>query len=339
MRKKMMQFFHKSLTALILFSLVITALIGCGGDAQTQSQPRYLTNSQSAITQVLNWYPEPEHGGLYAAQMKDLYKQEGLNVTIQPGAPQVSPLQIVVAGHAQFGLADASELLMARQEGLPVVALAAFFQTTPQALIYHKSQDIKDFKDLNGRKVYVSPGARYWQHIKKKYELDQVQELKYNGQFANFMADETSVVQGYLTSEPFILAEQGVKTDWLPVSESGYAPYQSVLFTTEGFLKQNPDVVKKYVQATIEGWRYYMRFSGVVNPYIQQFNPDVKLSVMNATAKAQKNWILRGEAETQGIGYMTKERWAQTQQQLIEMGEMKKEVDLDKVFTTEYLPE
>ena len=334
--------------------LMASALSACGSkdpakdaSAQPQATTAATGAAQSkpaeekktvAVTQVTNWFAEPEHGGQYAALMKGYYKDAGFDMTIMPGGPQVSAAQIVASGKAQFGMIQGDDLIIARQQGIPLVAIAAAFQKNPQGLIYHKGQPIKDFADLNGRKVYVASAAGYWEFIKKKYKLDTVQDMKYTGQLVNFINDPTAVTQGYITAEPYALKQQGFDTEMLLNADSGYNPYANVMFTTEKMIKEHPDQVKAFVEASIKGWDYYKDHSDEVNPKIKESNPDMTLDAMKYGAEKQKELVYGGDAATNGVGTMTKERWGTLIKQLAEIGVLKNEEDVSKVFTTEFLP-
>jgi NitT/TauT family transport system substrate-binding protein len=289
------------------------------------------------VTQVTNWFAEPEHGGQYAALMKGFYEEAGLDMTITPGGPQVSATQIVSSGNAEFGMTQADSLLLAREQGIPIVAIAATFQKNPQGLIYHAGQNIHDFPDLNGRTVYVAPGAGYWEYLKLKYHLD-VNEMAYNGSLANFINDPTSATQGYITSEPFSLKREGVETGILLHADSGYDPYANVLFTTEKMIEEKPELVRAFVEASVKGWDYYKDHYAEVNPFIQQYNPDLPLDALEYGATAQMDFVYGGDAASGGVGIMTEERWRTLADQMLEIGMLKEDPDVSKAFTNAFLP-
>ncbi|MFC5468011.1 ABC transporter substrate-binding protein [Cohnella suwonensis] len=290
------------------------------------------------VTQIVGWFPQPEHGGQYAALMKDFYKEAGLDMTIEPGGPQINPVQLLTSGKVQFAMSKADDLLIARAEGVPVVALAGIFQKTPQALMYHKEEPVRDFSELNGRKVYTQAGIAYWEYIKKRYKLDDVEEMVYNGQMANFTADSKAVTQVYGTNEPFYVQQEGVEVGLMWVADSGYAPYDNVLITTESYLKDHPDIVKAYVQASIKGWDYYKDQFEEVNPFIKEQNPDLNAEAMTYASNTMKELVYGGDAAANGTGYMSLERWETLKQQMTELGLLKEDLDLSKAFTTEFLP-
>lgn len=305
------------------------------------ASPASTTATKAVVpaTVVLNWFAEPEHGGNFAALAKGFYKDAGFDMTLMPGGPQVSSTQIVASGKAQFGMANGDDILVARQEGIPIVAIATSMQKSPQAVFYHKEDTaIKDFGDLNGHKVYVASTASFWQFIKKKYKLDSAQEMKYTGQLVNFVSDPKALTQGYVTSEPFTLSQQKVEHGTLLIADSGYNIYAGVYFTTEKMIAEHPDQVKAFVEATVKGWDYYKDHSDEINPSVQQKNPDMGLDMMKYSAAKEMDFVFGGDAATKGTGIMTKERWTEVQKQLVDVGVLKTAENIDKVFTTQFLP-
>lgn len=327
----MMKKKKKTCLPFLLIALLAGAITGCGSGAQTTQQKQ--------ITQVLDWFVQPTHGGLFAAQAQSYYKDAGLDVTIQPGGPQVSSIQIVAAGKADFGMQSADALLIARDQGIPVVAVAAFLQKGPSALFFHKEDSIKDFADLNNRKVYAALSAPYWEYLKKSYKLQHVQEMQFTGQYANFVNDPKAVTQGYVTNTPADLGKQGVEVNHLLVADSGYNPYYSVIFTSESYLKEHPEEVKAYVQASLKGWEYYKENNESVSKLLKEHSKDSTIEGLNSEAAALNDFVFGGDAAVKGVGYMSKERWETLGKQLHEIGLLKQEPDVTKAFTTEFLPQ
>ncbi|ACT04736.1 MULTISPECIES: ABC transporter substrate-binding protein [unclassified Paenibacillus] len=317
------------MTVLLAAALTLSAC----GDSKSSGDSKELTK----VSQVTNWFAEPEHGGQYAALDKGFYKDAGLDMTIQSGGPGISSTQIVAGGKAEFGMGQADEILLARQNGIPLVAIAATFQKNPQGIMFHKGQ-FKDITELNGNKIFVGSGVVFWEYLKKAYSLDKVTEMKYTGSLANFVADPKAATQIYITSEPFSMQQEGVDVDYFLNYDLGYKQYGNVLYTTEDFLKKHPDTVKAYVEASIKGWDYYKDHSEEINKVMQEKNPDLKLEAMAYGAKAQEPLVYGGDAETNGVGYMSKDIWSGLQAQLVDMGLLKEAEPIEDVFTNEYLP-
>lgn len=341
--KKRGKFVKRAMVSIGVITL-LAGLTACGSNSKTSGEAASKNDAGdgkklTAVTQVTNWFAEPEHGGQYAALVKGFYKEAGLDMTIEPGGPKVSAVQIVSSGKAMFGMAQADDILVARKQGIPIVAIAATFQTNPQGLIYHKGQSIKDFSDLNGHTVYTASGASYWEYMKKKYKLsNKVNEMAYTGSLVNFVNDPSVVTQGYITAEPFSLKEQGVETEMLLNAKSGYNPYANVLFTTEKTIQEKPELVKAFVEASVKGWDYYKDHADEINPYIKKKNPDVSLDAMKYGAETQMDLVYGGDATTKGVGYMTKQRWSTLMEQMLDIKLLTKKEEVEKVFTNEFLP-
>lgn len=317
------------LYVLTVCGLALIGTTGCSSSSKEELQK---------VTQVVNWFPQPEHGGQFAALAKGYYKEAGMDMTILPGGPQVSSIQQVASGKVQFGLAQADELLVARDQGIPVVAIAAPFQINPQAIMYHAEESIQDVKDLEGRTLYIAPGAMYWEYLKKKYELKNFTELAFTGNNAGFIADQKSATQSYYSSDEYILKNQNVNVKFMLIHDTGYQPYANVLFTTEKMIKEQPELVKAYVKASVKGWQNYKTNYEEINPIIQKENPDLTLESMKATAENMVKLVYMNDAESGGVGIMTSERWTTLAGQLAEIGLIKSSDEADKVFTTEFLP-
>lgn len=344
-------------SAILFILCFITAACGSGnsapastGTTQPEAVPPTATAAADAaasvtpasgltkVKQVVGWFPQPEHGGQFAALKKGFYEEAGLDMTIEPGGPQISPVQIVASGQADFSMATGDNLVLARSQGIPVVAIAAIFQKSPLSLLTHADNPISNFSELNGRKVFVAPGYAYWDYIKNKYHLDNVQEMSYTGDLSQFSSDPTAVTQGYATNEPYSLGQQGIETNYTLASDSGYMPYDNVLFTTEQFIKDHPDIVKAYVEASVKGWNYYREHYEEINPYIMELNDSYTLESLKFGAEQEEELVFGGDAEAGGFGTMTKERWQTLTDQMVEMGVIEKAINVDDLFTTEFLP-
>ena len=129
-------------------------------------------SAPTQASQVMNWFAQSSQGGFFAALKNGEYQKLNVQMTNEQGGPQIAAVPLVASGKHTFGMAQADQVMLARQEGIPVVAVFGTFATNPQALMFHSSQPVKDFADLNGRKVYVSPTSTYWLYFLNKYQLD-----------------------------------------------------------------------------------------------------------------------------------------------------------------------
>ncbi|WYP25791.1 ABC transporter substrate-binding protein [Alkalihalobacillus sp. FSL W8-0930] len=311
-------------------------LAGCGEEGSALGAA---DGSHEDVKLVLNWFPKSQHGGVYAGIEEGLFEEQQIELTVEPGGPQVSPIQIVAAGDADFGLAHADQLVIARNQGIELVALAATMQGSPQAFMYHEGTEINDFEDLNGREVFIQPGITYWDFLKNEYDLSGVNELAYNGQNVTFIEKQESVTQAFVTSEPFFLEREGIPTETLLVSESGYDPYNVVLFVTKDYLNEHASVVEKFVDSYLEGWKLYEENYEEINEVITAANPNIALEELNYEAETQYEYIYGFDAASQGTGYMTADKWRTLIDQLLEINLLDEDFETEDIFTTEFLPE
>ncbi|UOQ46602.1 ABC transporter substrate-binding protein [Gracilibacillus caseinilyticus] len=329
---------------------VLLVLAACGSDKEGNAQTgeevseTTVTNAGEEVTEtesvkiVLNWFAQAGHGGIYTADGQGFFQDNGLEVTIEPGGPQISSVQMVASGSAQFGLVHGDQLLMAKNQGIDLVALATIYQNSPQAMMTHKGHEIEDFGDINGRTAFIQPGIAYWEYFKGKYELSDVNELAFTGDHSNFINDEESVNQVYVTGEPFFMEQQGIETETKLISESGYNPYQYVLYVTKDYLAENEETVEKFVSAFVEGWNYFRETPDETLEAIHEMNPDKSMEAFEYEMEVGKDFIYVDDAEDKGFGYMSEERWSALIDQLTEAGVLEVDIEAADIFTNDYLP-
>ena len=299
---------------------------------RSKSEPAAETG---AVTFVLDWFPQPANGAVYAALDKGLFRARGLDVTVQPGGARALAIPTVAAGRAQFGLASAVNLLDARAKGIPVVALAATFQRSPAALFFHRGQAIRDFHDLNGRTVYTQITSPQWAYQKKKYKLDAVNDLQFQGTYAAFANDPRAVTQGYLSVTGDQLRDQGIATDAIQSREDN--GYMGVVFTTEEMIKDHPDIVRAFVAVTARAWQDFAdRSDDAVRALLPHMSGRTRADTLRESDR-QKPFIWTGDALRHGWGWMTRERWEAIIAEQVLEGAIPP-MRADDVFTTQFLP-
>jgi NitT/TauT family transport system substrate-binding protein len=298
-------------------------------------------SSASGLTKITlqaDWYPQPEHGGFYTALAKGYYKDEGLDVTIQPGGPYVFVEQQVASGAAQFGMGSSDRTLEAVAEGQPLVAVAATMQHDPQGIMVRKDSPIHSFSDLNGHTVAIKTGSTWWEYIEKRYKLGNVHEVPAMMNVANFVADPNYVQQAFATSEPFFAMQAGIATRVLLTSDAGYSPYR-VMFTTRDFLAQHPEIVRKFVRASIKGWREYLKDPTTANALIAKLNPALNPQWMEFTWRALRDghFVAGDDPGGAQLGKMNSARWNTMYQQLLDLKVITKPFDPASAYTLQFV--
>ena len=314
-------------------TLAIAILTGCRAN-----QPP--ANALFPVRLQADWYPQPEHGGYYTAIAKGYYQAEGLDVTVMPIGQYTSAPQVVASGGAEFGLGASDQILEVVSNGLPLVAVGATMQHDPQAVMVHKDSAIHDLAGLEGHLVAAQPGATWFKFIVGKYHLKDVRETPATHSIANFLADPNYIQQIFVTSEPYFVTKAGGAYRTMLISSAGYDPYR-VFFTRRDFLDQHPDIVAKFVRATIKGWQEYLRDPGPANALILKLNPAQNPEQMQFTLQALRDGEFLTGPDKSGIeiGKMTAARWAATNDQLTALGVIKKPLDPSTAYTLRFLPQ
>jgi NitT/TauT family transport system substrate-binding protein len=285
----------------------------------------------------LDWYPQPEQGGFFTAQQLGYYKMEGLDVTILPLPQYGSVAQLVATGKADFGLGSSDQVLEWNSNGLPLVAVSATMQHDPQAIMVHSDSPIRDFKDLDGHAIAAQTGATWLKYVITRYGLRQVRQVPSTLSIANFLADRDYVQQIFITSEPFFAKQAGADVRTLLISQSGYDPYR-VQFTTRDFAARNPDVLAKFIRASIHGWQEYLRNPGPTNAYLLTLNPALNPAQEAYTAKSLSDgaFVAGSAADGSQIGAMTAQRWQATYNQLKSLGILQASFDPAVAYTLKF---
>lgn len=310
-------------------------LAGCGSSAGASSS----ADGSTKFTMVLPWYADPEGGGFFAAKAEGLYGKSNLDVTLQPGGPQVSATQLVASGRAQVGFTDATGIVQAQQQGIPIVAIGALFQNNPVGVLVHADTGITSFPQMAGKTWVVQAGQLAPQWIQKKMGVSFTTQ-QYQGSIANFLKDDSLVQQGWPTNEAYEAQEAGVKVNFVPFSDSGFNPYNDVFFTSKSYLASHGAELKKFLAASMQGWQDYMGDVSVAtkanDALLKANSQQTSKSVWYAWDK-QRAFVTAGGGATQ-LGAMTSSRWDALLDQLVTLGQITSKPKLSDLYDSSLLP-
>jgi NitT/TauT family transport system substrate-binding protein len=319
----------------ILSRRIAIALLGAGA-LFGSLQPTLAADKVSFLT---SWFAQAEHGGFYQAKATGLYEKAGLDVTIKMGGPQVNSSQLLLAGETDFMMGYDIQVLKGREQGLPLVTVASSFQFDLQGLMAH--DDVADIAGLKGRPILIAGSSRttFWPWLRAKYGFSDDQIRPYTFNLQPFFADKTMAQQGYLSSEPFSAAQQNEKVKFFLLADGGYPPYGSTIVTTEKMIAEKPDVVARFVKASLEGWRDYIKDPAPGNALIKADNPKMSdAQIAFAIEKLKQTKALdKGDAATMGIGVITAERFKETYDFLVAAGLLDPKTDWQKTFDLRFV--
>ena len=290
------------------------------------------------IVFLTSWFAQAEHGGFYQAKATGLYDRAGLDVEIRMGGPQVNGMQLLLAGEADAIMGYDIQVLQAAEKGLPAVTVAASFQYDLQGMMTH--EDVKSLAGVKDKTILVSSAGMtaWWPWLKKRYALSDAQVRAYTFNLQPFFADPGIVQQSYPSSEPFQAGEKGVPVNFYLFAKDGYPPYGTTIVTTRTWIEGKPDAMRRFVAASMEGWKSYMADPGPGNALIKAQNPkmtDAQIAFGIEKMRALK--ILGGE-DNVPIGTMTEARWRASYDYLVEAGLLKAGTDWHRAYSLDFMP-
>lgn len=283
---------------------------------------------------ALNWKPEPEFGGFYAAQVAGIYKKHGLDVEIIPGGSGTPVIQMLAAGKIDFGIVSGDELVISRANGSDVIAIFATFQTNPQGIMTHADRGFRSIGDVfkSEGTLAIQRGLPYAEFLLKKYGEPKVKIVPYLGGVANFLNDKNYSQQVFITAEPIEAKKRDANVRTFLVADEGYNPYTVVLATRSSVLKKNPKLVESVVKAVREGWQEYLKNPAPANKVMSGLNKAMDASTFVMSAEAQKPLIETAETKKSGLGTMTEARWRKLVDQLADLKLIKGKPEAKDLF-------
>ena len=315
-------------TVMGIFAVLIG--IGCGKAKEATDGVK-----PTQVTLQLNWKPEPQFGGFYAAEVDNIYQRHGFDVKITPGGAGAPTVEMIGAGTVPFGIVSGDEIIRARAKGNKVVALFAVYQTNPQGIMTRASRGFKTLADVFTHPgiLAMERGLPYSDFLEKKYGFGKLKIVPSPfGDLSLYRSDPNYAMQCFVTSEPLAAKAIGIEPQTFLIAESGYNPYTTVLATSEKYLQANSQTVKAMVDAVREGWQSYLADATKTNEYMGKLNTTMDAQTFKASAEAQKTLVETEETKKAGIGSMTKERWQTLVQQLVELKVVDKSTDAQDVF-------
>jgi NitT/TauT family transport system substrate-binding protein len=296
------------------------------------------------VSFATNWVAEAEHGGFYQALADGTYRRYGLDVTIVPGGPQVNNRLLLPAGKIDFYMsANTLQSFDAVEQNIPTIAVASMFQKDPQVLITHPDRGVNDLKDLKGLVLYVSKEgmASYFQWLKADFGMTDSQVRPYTFNPQPFLANHDSAMQGYVTSEPYAIGKQtGVKPKVFLLADYGFSSYSTLIETRRDLVARKPDLVQRFVDASIVGWYNYVYHDNKpANDLIKRQNPEMTDDLLAYSVAQMREYgiVDSGDARVLGVGAMTDARMAGFFDEMVRAGVVKAGLDYRKSYTLQFV--
>ncbi len=321
---------NRRLALSLLATLALSAQAGCssGGSASGSGA----SPSKTHVKLVLDWVPEPEFGGFYAAREAKSYENQGIDVEILGGGAGVPVIQMVAAGQADFGISGADGVIAAKARGADIVAVYSVYQTSPQGIMARAERGTTLADVFSTGTLAIEPGLTFALFLKKKYGFDRIKIVPYDGGVARFAAEKDYAQQCFVTSEPLAARRKGIEAKVHLIADEGFNPYVGVVIAKRSTWLEKKDLVKRFVTASREGWQKYLDDPAPANAVMAKLNTAMDLQTFGEAAAAQKPLIVNDETKAHGLGSMTKKRWEDLAKQLVDLGVIEKAPPIDEIL-------
>ncbi|MEM8849622.1 MAG: ABC transporter substrate-binding protein [Pseudomonadota bacterium] len=293
------------------------------------------------VTFGTNWLAQAEHGGFYQAVADGTYEACGLDVTIVSGGPQVNNRALMLADRIQFHMGgDMLQAFNAVKEEIPVVAVAAIFQKHPQVIVAHP--DVESWEELKERTLLIGDNgfSSYYQWMIAAHGFTAEQRQPYTFNPAPFIADTSVAMQGYLSSEPYLVeTTAGFTPNVFLIADNGYSSYATTIETMQATIDSSPEVVECFVDGSLTGWYTYLYGdAAAADAAILEANADMTQDKIDFARNMMKDEgiVDSGAALELGIGAMTDEVIGDFFQKMVDAGVIEADVDWQASYTLEF---
>ncbi len=314
--------------AFLLLAPVIFALVACFPAKN---------NPETSLTLQLKWTHQAQFAGFYAADQKDYYGEQGLRVTMLPGGPDVDPLASVLEGRAQFGIANADSLILARAQGKPVRAIATIYQRNPNVFMTLAETGIDTPADFAGHAIRVNEQTKPTLHaLMAKFgnSPDQYSEVNLPSDAEMFLSGEVPIWSVYLIGLGHSIQAAGHDVNFIYPDDYGVHFYADTIFTTDQMIANSPDLVTRFLSASLEGWRYAFDYPDDVSQMIVSYNPEIDPVLEASKIRASLPLFFTGEGP---IGHMKPAVWQAMAETLRKENLLAQDVDVANTFTLTFL--
>ncbi|KAB2891149.1 MAG: ABC transporter substrate-binding protein [Desulfobulbaceae bacterium] len=332
-----MRYMKKSLwrilpVALLLFYL----LMGCDNHSEEKSK----SSALEPVVARLKWLPGVTYIGSIIAQQAGFWKEEGLDVTIKPGGFEADPIKLVASGAEQFGITGGDQLLQARANGVPIVAIFAELRFSPVGWMSLQESSIKTPHDLIGKKVGTMAGTNVepmFDALVAKLNIDatKIKKVPVTFSMAPLFSGQVDALPVYLHGQPVEVALEGKKIDTINPADYGIQLMGNVVFTSEKLIKERPELVNKYIKGLLRAWQASLAEPDKYVDMMLKVTPGLKREIELASFKAMRPFILG--AGPNEIGLMDPAQWQQTFDLLVHYAALPSGLKVEEAYDNSFI--
>jgi NitT/TauT family transport system substrate-binding protein len=319
--------------AIICISILLLVLFIAGCTPQEVKKPL------DEVTVQLKWVHQAQFAGLYMAQEKGYYSDENINIKFIEGGSGISLTEPLMNGQADFSILSPEELIVKRSEGLPLVAIATTYRRSPVIFASMADSGIVRPADFIGKTVSLlgqTEAEIEFYALMKKLGLDisKVKLIKYNPEYTEFLNGDADVMYLYITAGLIKVQQKGYKLNLIWPGDYGVKFYADTVITNENLISQNPDLVTRFLRATLKGWKDTIGDSEAAVETTLKYAKIKDKALQLAMMDAQVPLINTGEDH---IGWMKAEEWQAMYQTMLDQKLISAPLDYNKLYTMEFL--
>jgi NitT/TauT family transport system substrate-binding protein len=291
------------------------------------------------VTLQFSWTHQAQFAGYYAADQNGDYAEEDLTVRFLEGGPNVVAMTSVLDGAAQFGVATAHQVLLWRARGKPVKAIATIYRRSPRVYIALAESSITRPQDFVGKTISVERGGgALLNAMMSRLGIgpEQYTVVESTLDLSSFYSGEVQVHAGFLNNEVLIVRAAGHNINVIYPDDYGIHFYGDTLFTTDDLIASNPNLVLRFLRATLKGWTWAVENPAQVGPLVVGYKPEADAELEVAKMTASLPLVNTGE---DFIGWMKPEIWNGIEQTLREQGVLTDTLDVKQAYTLQFLEE
>lgn len=329
------------LALLLLLAAACGAPSGAGtsGGAATPAGPARTLETTNISLRLL-WVPQYQFAGYIVAKVKGFYDEVGLNVTLNPGGPDIAPVALVSGGSDSFGVETPDTVLLARERGIPLVALATFFQASPAGFMVHSDSGIRGPRDFVGKTVAMSPGNLQTEYLgmlaANQIDRTTITEVPFDFNLEPFLSRRVDVWPVYVTDQPNVARKQGADVRVIVARDFGVKILGDGLFTTEAFLARNPNTTQAFIDASLKGWEYAAAHPDETVALLAAYNKELSADQL-AFEGRETIKLLRYGAGATCLGWNDRAAWEAEQKLLVDLKILKAPVSLDAALNSSFI--
>jgi len=322
------------LKKMIILGTFIVMLCSAQGFAKEPLQP---------LTIQLEWLSNVSIAGALLAKKQGWYEEAGIDLTIKAWESDMSPIEEVLTGKAQIGVAEGADIIKARSKGKKIRAVATLFQKSPACLISKKKQGIKTPEQLRGKRVGIyHPSAILIIKIvlaNAGMKYDDIIPVEVEGDIQTLLDDTTDIHPGYMNDEPLSIREKGYETNVIPAFKHGYDFYSGVYFVTDTMIQKQPELIQTFLNVTMRGWREAFKTPlATAQMIVAEYYPEGTVQHQTESLKIFHTLATVGIAGGDNlIGIMEGRFWAKGVDILYKYKQIDKKIPETDLFTLEFL--